>query len=100
MIPSLTNWDPQKPRVYQEHGSRHLVFDVGGDSIYLGPQETKVLPRPVTSLTGGRGWTSSTSGHLHTVPSFCRAHGDVTHGGPGILFCELSVFLPTDLYAF
>ncbi len=27
-------------------------------------------------------------GHLHTAPSFCRAHGDVTHGGRGISVCE------------
>jgi hypothetical protein len=24
----------------------------------------------------------SAPGHLHTAPSFCRAHGNVTHGGP------------------
>jgi hypothetical protein len=24
----------------------------------------------------------SVPGHLHTVASFCRAHGNVTHGGP------------------
>ncbi len=34
------------------------------------------------------GWTSSTPGHLHTVPSFCRAHahGDVTLGDPECSF--------------
>ena len=52
--------------------------------------------------------TSSTSGsrvfrfwlgkdHLHTASSFCSAH-DVTHGGVRRV-CELSVFLPTALYA-
>jgi hypothetical protein len=35
---------------------------------------------PVTVLVRGRGWTSSTLGHLHTVSIFCRDHGDVTHG--------------------
>ncbi len=34
-------------------------------------------------LTGGRGWTSNTPGHFHTASSFCRTHGDVTHGGLG-----------------
>ena len=34
-------------------------------------------------VTGGRGWTSSTPGHLHTALRVCRAHGDVTHGGLG-----------------
>jgi hypothetical protein len=40
-------------------------------------------PRPVMVVTRGRGWTSSTPGHLHTELRFCRAHGDVTHGGLG-----------------
>jgi hypothetical protein len=35
-----------------------------------------------TRLSGGRVWTSQYTGHLHTAPSFCRAHGDVAHGGP------------------
>ena len=35
-------------------------------------------------VTGGRGWTSSTPGHLHTALCVCRAHGDVTHGGLGL----------------
>ena len=38
-------------------------------------------PRPVTGLPGGRGWTVSTPVHLHTVTSFRRTHGDVSHGG-------------------
>jgi hypothetical protein len=29
----------------------------------------------------------------------CRVHGDVTHGGPGIYSCDLSVFRPAALYA-
>jgi hypothetical protein len=39
-------------------------------------------PRPVTVLTGERGWTVSAPGHLHTASSFCGVHGDVTHGRP------------------
>ncbi len=38
---------------------------------------------PVTVVPGGRGWTSSKPGHLHTALHVCRAHGDVTHGGLG-----------------
>ena len=44
-------------------------------------------------VTGGRGWTSSTPGHLHTAPSFCRGHGDVTHGGLGE-FVSCPYFFP------
>ena len=62
-------------------GLRPQVFDAGGVTICLSP-ETKALVRS-RWLTGGRGWTSSTLDHLHTAPSFCRAHGDVTHGGFG-----------------
>ncbi len=44
----------------------------------LGDHETKVLvpSRTVTVLIGGRGWTSRTPGHLHTVPRLCRARVD------------------------
>ncbi len=51
-------------------------------------------PRPVTV------WTVSVPGPLHTAQSFCRAHGDVTHGGPGVSVCEQFVLLPTALNAF
>jgi hypothetical protein len=48
------------------------------------PTRLRSSSGPVTVLTGGRGWTSTTPGHLRTVSNFCRAHWDVTHGGPGI----------------
>ena len=36
-----------------------------------------------------RNITVNVTGHLHTVTIFCRVHGDVTHGGPGVSVCEL-----------
>jgi len=45
-------------------------------------------------LTGGPGWTVSAPGHLHTAPSFCRAHGDVTMGNPEYQFVNSSYYFP------
>jgi hypothetical protein len=42
-------------------------------------------------------WTVSTPGHLSIVPSFCRAHGDVSHGGPRE-FVNSSVLLAAIIY--
>ncbi len=60
----------------------YAAFDTAGESVYAS-EPKRLRSRPVTVVARGRGWTSSTPGHLHTSPSFCRAHGDVSHGGPG-----------------
>ena len=49
-------------------------------------------PRPVSGLTGGRGWTTNTPGHLHTVSkNFCRVYGDVTCAGRGFVSSSYTV---------
>jgi hypothetical protein len=43
---------------------------------------TKVLVRGGPSVGWRTGVGCSAPGHLHTAPSFCRAHGNVILGGP------------------
>ncbi len=67
----------QKPRVFLvlrllTIGVRHNIRTLGVTPYVL---ERDSGPRPVTRLTGGRGWTTSESGHLHTVSNFYRDHG-------------------------
>ncbi len=40
-------------------------------------------PPAVHSVDSNKVGGSASVGHLHTTPSFCRVHGDVTHGGLG-----------------
>jgi hypothetical protein len=62
----------------------HSAFDSAGESLYV--SESKRLR---SSSGHGGGWRTGVDfqhdGHLHTVLRVCRVHGDVTHGGPGIL---------------
>jgi hypothetical protein len=76
---------------------RRLVCLIPGSTLgvlrYVSVSKNEV-PRPVTVLTGGRGWTSRTPGHLHTASkslswSWERVHGDSTWEGTPRLCSQL-----------
>jgi hypothetical protein len=54
-----------------------------GQTLRFGRGGSNTSSKTVKGVGGGRGWTSSTPGHLHTSLRVCRDHGDVTHGGLG-----------------